>query len=129
IEHPSAYRFGTDGETIYLGTEDGDAIDLLRRRGQPSVFPFDDMLRSLENFTADAVPAFERPSKHIEIQPARMGGWPTIQGTRVPYDEIARLVDFATIYPEDVSHYYPSVSRAAAEDAVDFASKVEAVAS
>ncbi len=127
VVHPSEYRFGTDGRTIYLGTESGEAIDILRRRGQVSLFTFDDMLASFDNFKNEPVPDFYRPTEHLEVKPGRMGGWPTIEGTRVPYDDVARLVDDETVFAEDVELYFPSVSPDAARDAVAFAERVEAV--
>lgn len=127
VEHPSMYRFGVDDATIYLGTEDGEAIDILKRVGQTSLFSFEDMLGSFANFRDVPVPALSRPSRHVELRPQRMGGWPTIEGTRVPFDTIARLVDDDTVRPQDVHLYYPSVSAAAARDAVAFARRVEAV--
>ncbi|HYQ76184.1 DUF433 domain-containing protein [Cellulomonas sp.] len=127
VVHPSEYRFGTDGETVYLGTESGEAIDILRRRGQTSLFTFDDMLSEFRNFKDERVADFARPSAHLEVAPGRVGGWPTIEGTRVPYDDVARLVDNETVFPEDVQAFYPSVSPAAARDAVEFAERVEAL--
>jgi hypothetical protein len=33
-EHPSRYRFGTDGQTIALADDDGNFVDLLENLGQ-----------------------------------------------------------------------------------------------
>lgn len=126
-DHPSRYQFATDGKTIYAGLDDGQAIDLVRRVGQIDMFTFEDLSREFQNFRRVTVPDFRRPSTHIEVRYRRLGGWPTIEGTRIPYDTVANLVDFQTVYPLDVEHYYPSVSSAAAQDAVDFKRRVEAV--
>lgn len=127
VEHPSKYNFGIDDETIYLGTDDGEAIDILKRVGHVTLFSFEDMLQSFPNFKGAPVPNLMKPSEHIEVRPQRVGGWPTIEGTRVPYDTIARLVDGITVHPDDVPDFYPSVTADAAQDAVDFAARVEAV--
>lgn len=127
MDHPSRYRFGVDEDTIYLGTEDGEAVDLLKRVGNVTVFSFQDMLNAFPNFKDTPVPDLGHPSEHVEVRPQRMGGWPTIEGTRVPYDTIARLVDYQTVFPDDVQEFYPSVSADAANDAVAFAARVEAV--
>lgn len=127
VEHPSKYTFGVDDETIYLGTESGEAVDILKRVGHVTLFSFTDMLQSFPNFRGTPVPNLRRPSAHLEVRPQRMGGWPTIEGTRVPYDTIARLVDYQTVTPEDVPDFYPTVTAEAAEDAVSFAARVEAV--
>lgn len=127
VQHASRYRFGWDGDTIFIGTEDGRAVDLLKRVGQPMVFSFEDMLASFANFKQAAVPDFQRPGEHLEVRPGRLGGWPTIEGTRVGYDEVAQLVDYETVFPADVALYYPTVSAEAAIGAINFARRVEAV--
>lgn len=128
FEHPSEFRFGVDEDTIYIGTRSGEAIDILTRVGQPTIFSFEDMLAAFSNFKETPVPELGRPSAHLELRPTRMSGWPTISETRVPYDLIARLVDNKTVFPEDVPDYYPAVSPEAARDAVEFNARVEAVA-
>lgn len=128
FEHPSEFHFGVDGDTIYLGTASGEAIDILKRVGQPTIFSFEDMLAAFSNFKQAPVPELARPSEHLELRPTRMSGWPTISNTRVPYDLIARLVDNKTVFPDDVPDYYPTVSAEAARDAVEFNARVEAVA-
>lgn len=126
-DHPSAYRFGTDGKTI-LVEHDGQALDLVEHPGQIELFTFEDITRQFRNFRGDLVAEFRHPAPNIEVLPRRLGGWPTIERTRVPYDVIANLVDFDTILPEDVPSLYPSVTADAARSAVSFAAKVEALA-
>lgn len=126
FEHPSEFLFGVDDSTIYLGTPDGEAIDILRNVGQPTIFTFEEMLHSFPNFKGTQVPDFHSPEAHIEVHPGRLGGWPTVAKTRIPFNTIAQLVDYETVYPEDVEHYYPTVSADAAQDAVTFQAKVDA---
>lgn len=125
FEHPSQFRFGVDDDTIYLGTEDGEAIDILKKVGHSTLFSFEDMLGAFRNFKETPVPQLSRPSAHLELRPSRMSGWPTIESTRVPFDVIARLVDFETVQPHDVEAFYPGVSPAAALDAVEFHARVQ----
>lgn len=126
VEHPSAYRFGTDGKTIFAEIH-GRVVDLVRRPGQIELFSFEDISRSFTNFRDDVVPDFRRPADGIEVRYQRMGGWPTITGTRVPYDVVANLVDFETVWPEDVPYIYPGVSIGSVEDALHFDERVKAV--
>ena len=130
--HPSEYEFGTDGRTIFLGTPGGEGYDLLKKvtasGAQPMLFPASVMLEAFSNFKGSEVAPLRAPSKYLELDPGRMGGVPTIVGTRVPFDVIARLVDYKTVFPGDVSNFYPSVSPAAAEDARAFSDRIESVA-
>jgi uncharacterized protein (DUF433 family)/DNA-binding transcriptional MerR regulator len=127
-DHPSTYRFGTDGRTIFVEHPDtGDAMDIYKRPGQVNLFPFDDIAGTFQNFREDTVAPFYRPAEHVELRPQRRGGWPTIADTRVDYDVIAQLVDGETITVEDVPTYYPTVSVEAAESAVEFDERIQAV--
>lgn len=126
-DHPSKYHFGTDGETIYVRWADDRAMDLVKRPGQSTLFTFEDVIRPFHNFRDQEVVPLDHPAEHIEVRYARMGGWPTIEGTRVPYDVVADLVDGVTITSEDVSDFYPGVSAEAARSALAFRDRVEAV--
>lgn len=127
-DHPSTYRFGTNGKTIWVELpEDGRAMDLVKRPGQVDLIPFDDIARSFDNFRNETVVDFYRPAPHLRVRPQRLGGWPTIDGTRVAYDTIATLVDGQTITPDDVEHYYPGITPEAAASAVEFDARVRAV--
>ncbi|WP_346007414.1 DUF433 domain-containing protein [Janibacter terrae] len=126
-EHPSRYRFGTDGKTILVETDDGRAMDLVDAPGKIEVFPFAEALGLFRNFRDREVRPLDTPAEGISVRLQRMAGWPTIEGTRIPYDTIADLVDFETVRPEDVPHYYPQVSAEQALQAVDFDRAVEAV--
>lgn len=128
-DHPSAYRFGTDGETIFV--EDASAehavFDLVKHPGQRDIFTFDELTAAFKNFRGDDVVNFHRPAPNLEVQMGRLGGWPTVANTRIPYDTVADLIDGETITVDNVSEYYPSVSPAAARDAIAFDRKVRTV--
>lgn len=127
-DHPSTYRFGTDGRSIFVEhPETGDAMDIYKRPGQVELFSFDDIARAFANFRNDDVVPFYRPAEYVEVRPQRRAGWPTIAGTRVDYDVISQLVDNKTITVDDVPRYYPSVSAEAASDAIGFDARVQAV--
>lgn len=126
-EHPSRYKFGTDGKTIVVGLDDNSVIDLVGKPGQIEIFTFEDISRSFLNFKEAEVRDFRNPGSHIEVRYGRLGGWPTVEKTRVPYDVIANLVDYKTVMPEDVPHYYPSVSPEAALGALEFDEYVKSV--
>lgn len=124
-EHPSAYTFATDGRTIGVVDEmNGQVVDLVRSPGQTSDLSLASAFEKFTTKSGRAVPRFLQPRPRIEVSPRRMGGWPTVQGTRITYDAIADLVDNKTIFPADVPRYYP-VEMADVEDALDFAREVK----
>jgi uncharacterized protein (DUF433 family) len=123
-EHPSKYRFATDGKTIIVDDGAGQVVDLVKRPGQADSFTFEEISEAFQDFRGRDVVDFRRPSRHIEVELKRLGGWPTVIGTRIPYDLVDRLVDNRTLFARDIPDYYPSVSIEAAEGAVLFAEKV-----
>ena len=60
---------------------------------------------------------FEHPAQHLSVHPRTLGGWPVIEGTRVQFDTIARLVDNRTVFVEDIP-LFPRVTVEAAAAAV-----------
>lgn len=127
-EHPSRYRLGTDGDTIVVIDPDSQKpVDLVRNPGNAVHATFADVFHSFEDFRGRPVVDFYRPSEHLQVNLRTLGGWPTVQNTRVPFDLVAQLVDNESVFPEDVTELYPNVSAAAAQDAVEFSAKVAAI--
>ena len=125
-EHPSSYRFFTDGRSIAVGdpNEDDVVVDLVKERGQTTDLTLAAVYDRFETKAGRVVESFLKPKPRLEVNPRRMGGWPTIQGTRITYDTLADLVDDETIRIEDVPKYYP-VSIQDVREALDFAHKVK----
>lgn len=123
-EHPSKYRFATNGDTIVVDHGEGYQIDLVRAPGQLQFHTFAEIMAPFENFRGDQVAHFEQPSQHVSVRLRRLGGWPTVIDTRIPYEAIVSLVDFKTVGPEDVPRYYPNVSAEAAADVLEFHRKI-----
>lgn len=122
-QHPSEYRFGTDGKTIFVDTSDGP-IDLYERPGQINMFTFEEIIESFRGYRDREVPNLHHPHANVEIQLDRIGGQPAVEGTRVQSEFVASLVDYRTIFPEDVSGDFPEVTAEAARDAVNFHQQV-----
>jgi uncharacterized protein (DUF433 family)/DNA-binding transcriptional MerR regulator len=121
-DHLSAYRLVADGSSIYLVAPD-QAIDLVRKKANVVIHEMVDVLRP---FYRDGrhIPDLLRPRDHVTVDPAVRGGLPVIEGTRVPYDEVAALLRDGV--PADrIPDYYPSVTAAAALEAADFADYVD----
>ncbi len=120
--HPSSYTLVAQGGTVFL-LDDGEAVDLL---ADPRQIEFKlslaDIFRPFKNRFGKQVVDFERPRRHLAVREQRLGGWPTIADTRVPYDQVASLM--VDVPAEQVSLFYPGVSARAARDALDFAQSV-----
>ncbi|MET1072597.1 MAG: DUF433 domain-containing protein [Umezawaea sp.] len=123
-KHPSEYSFGTDGKTISAVDADGVGIDLVRYPGQYEAVTLAEIFRPFTTKSGREVVDFLAPRHHLRVDGARMGGWPTIAGTRVAYDTISELMADGRLTAEDVHYYYPSVPVAAVPDAVEFAGLV-----
>ncbi|MGS2588082.1 DUF433 domain-containing protein [Streptomyces hebeiensis] len=121
-EHPAAYTLVTEGASVFR-VEDERAIDLVRRPGQEVLLSLADAFRPFENMQGRQVVDFKRPRPRLEVEAQRLGGWPTIQGTRVPYDSVAKLI-VGGVDPDDVHRFYPSVDSRSAHDAADFHQEV-----
>jgi len=48
-----------------------------------------------------------RPVPGVAVDPEVRGGYPVVEGTRVPYDIVAGLVDDG-LGPEEIAGFYPS---------------------
>jgi uncharacterized protein (DUF433 family) len=122
-EHPSRYSLVDTKGSIIVVQSDGEGVDVLAHPGQSTLARMTEILASFET-SRGVVVDLRRPRQHLEVREQRLGGWPTIEGTRVPFDVVADLIHDGRIPPEEVSAYYPGVSAAAAEDALDFARSI-----
>ncbi len=120
-DHLSSYTLVADGSSIYLAESD-QAVDLVRRKANVVIH---EMVDVLQPFYRDGrhIPPLLRPRAHVTVDSGVRGGVPMIEGTRVPYDEVAALLRDG-LPPERISEYYPSVTPTAALDAADFADYV-----
>ncbi|MGO4859617.1 DUF433 domain-containing protein [Arthrobacter sp. 2MCAF14] len=126
-EHPSSYQLVTDSKTVFLVDGEGpEVVDLVKRRGQTLLLSMADVFAPFTNLQGQDVVDFRYPRTNIEVRERRMGGWPTIAGTRLRYDTVALLLGDGSVDPEDAHYYYPAVTTQAALDAADFDSAVRA---
>lgn len=125
----ASHRFGTDGQTVYTDLpDDAAAMDLVRYPGQMTVFTFAQMTSEFRDWKGRVVPDLANPRAHLAVDEHRIGGWPTIRGTRIPYDTIAALASPGDLSGNDIRYYYPGVSDEAIADAVDFDRTVQRIA-
>lgn len=119
VAHLSEYRLVAEAGSIALVRGPEEAIDLVQRPGQQVVAVMADVLGAF-NAGEHRVPDLYNPRERITIDPEVRGGRPVVAGTRVPYELVAELVSDG-VPAAEVSDYYPSVTEAAALDALDFA--------
>lgn len=124
-DHPSAYQLVSDGSSVFLLEDKDQATDLLRRKGQLVISSLEDIFKGFEHPSGKGkVVDFLAPRPNLEVNEGRLGGYPTIRGTRVAYDSVASLLADGSVSPEDVEDYYPGVSVEAALDAANFGTQV-----
>lgn len=124
-DHPSKYRLHTDGKSVYFH-EEGRSVDLVRKPGQRLLLNLEDVFAPFETLQGSEVVDFRRPRPHLEVREARLGGWPTIENTRVAFDSVAKLLVGDEIAPEDVRRFYPSVTPEGARDAKELYDMIQA---
>ncbi|WP_199731928.1 DUF433 domain-containing protein [Cellulomonas triticagri] len=106
-------------------TDDG-YLDLVANKGSVQLFTLADIYESFTTKQGVQVVDFLHPRPRLHVSARRMGGWPTVDDTRVTFDVIARAVDGVTLTADDVPRFYPGVSPDGAHDAVELASAVAA---
>lgn len=124
-EHPSQYQLRAHGKSIVL-VQQGQAMDLVKSPGSLLLATMDDIFAQFETRSGRRVVDFLAPRPHLDIREKRMGGWPTAENSRVPFDTIAALMATGEVSASEVQHYYPSVTPEAAADAASFADEVAA---
>lgn len=119
-DHPSRYDLVLVSDSIAVLDADADPIDLVRAPGQ-RIANLGEIMRPFTNEDGSQVVDFLKPRKHLAVREQRLGGWPTIDGTRVPFNVVADLMADGTVQPREVRQFYPDVSADAARDAASFA--------
>jgi uncharacterized protein (DUF433 family)/DNA-binding transcriptional MerR regulator len=123
-EHLSRYSLIAAGRDVHWKISDAEAVDLTGIPGQGVLAQMVDILGPFKSMQhRDVVPLYQ-PKPGIQVDPEIRGGYPVIEGTRVPFDLVAGLLEDG-MSPRDVEAFYPSVDAAAARGALDFARYVD----
>jgi uncharacterized protein (DUF433 family)/DNA-binding transcriptional MerR regulator len=129
VQHPSEYVLVKLGKSIGFKRLDGAMIDVGKEPGQELVLgTLADVFAQFETHGKRRVDPLVHPRPQVEVNPDRLGGWPTIKGTRIPYDTIALLIEDGTVSPGEAGDYYPGVTADAARDALDYFQSVAGAA-
>jgi uncharacterized protein (DUF433 family) len=112
------------GKDVVWRISDEVALDLTNNPGNYVIAEMVDILDTFQNASDRTVVPLREPKPGLVVDPEVRGGFPVIEGTRVPYDMVSSLVRDG-VAPEDISDYYPSVGPDAAVGARDFAAYVD----
>jgi uncharacterized protein (DUF433 family)/DNA-binding transcriptional MerR regulator len=122
-EHLAAYQLVALGGDVVWTVSDEDAIALTGRPGQHLIAQMVEILSAFTDRQGREVVPLLQPEPGIRVDPEVRGGYPVVEGTRVPYDLVAGLLaDGMDV--SDVAAFYPSVSAEAAKGALAFAEYV-----
>lgn len=122
--HLSEYALVAMGKDVAWRISSDEAIDLTHSPGQGVLARMVDIFAPFVNMQSQDVVDLCRPKPGISVDPEIRGGFPVVEGTRVPYDLVASLLDDG-VDPSTVADVYPSVSVDGARGAVDFARYVD----
>jgi uncharacterized protein (DUF433 family)/DNA-binding transcriptional MerR regulator len=119
-EHLSSYSLLAVGRDVVWRISSDEAVALT---GQPKNFVIAQMVDILAAFPGmrgrQVVPLYE-PEPGVRVDPEVRGGYPVIDGTRIPYDLVAGLLADG-MSESEATAFYPSVSPEAARGALAFA--------
>jgi uncharacterized protein (DUF433 family)/DNA-binding transcriptional MerR regulator len=117
--HLSAYTLVSIGRDVVWRVSGEEAIALTGAPGQQVIAEMVDILGEFESMSGrPVVPLFE-PHSGVRVDPEVRGGYPVVEGTRVPYDVVAGLLADG-VEPAEISAFYPSVTAEAAQGALGF---------
>jgi uncharacterized protein (DUF433 family)/DNA-binding transcriptional MerR regulator len=122
--HLSSHTLKSAGRTIVWLTEDGDYIDTVEQPGHPGIpVVMEEVFRSFTTADGRTVPDLSNPEDGLSIDNGVRGGYPVLEGTRIPYDTVASLAQDG-LSEADIIDLYPSVAAAGIQGAVKFADLV-----
>lgn len=123
-EHLSAYKLIAVGRDVVWKVSTELAVDLTGQPGHQVIAEMVDILGAFRGARGREVVPLLRPKPGVAVDPEVRGGYPVIEGTRVPYDVVAALLGDG-LGADEVSSFYPSVWPDAANGALDFARYVD----
>jgi uncharacterized protein (DUF433 family) len=123
-EHLSEYSLVAMRHDVVWRISGEEAIDLTRSPGQGLLAHMVDIFAPFVNMQNQDVVDLRQPKPGISVDPEIRGGFPVVDGTRVPYDLVASLLDDGLAMAA-ISDIYPSVSVDAAQGAAAFAHYVD----
>jgi uncharacterized protein (DUF433 family) len=120
--HLSAHRMhAIPRQTAVWISPDGDYIDVVERPGQGAFkVVMDDVFNAFTASNGRRVPDLRQPTHGVVIDPEVRGGFPVLDGTRVPFTVIAGL-RAEGLAPDEIAELYPAVRPSDVAGAVQLA--------
>ncbi len=118
--HLSEFCLVATGQGVVWLSASGEAIDLSDKPDHEVLAHMSDIIAPFVNLRNENVVDLRRPAPGVCVDPGIRSGFPVIEGTRIPYDLVAGLVD-DNYGAADIADIYPSVTVDAARGAGDFA--------
>lgn len=130
-QHPATHlsahslRAGPGGRTIVWIADDGDFVDVVEHPGQPGIRVVMEQVFS-EFMTEDGrkVPDLRVPAPGLTIDREIRGGYPVLQGTRLPYDAVSSLAADG-LTDSEIIEIYPTATPEGIAGAKQFAEMIE----
>lgn len=112
------------GRTAVWISPKGDYVDVIERPGHAALkVVIEDIFRSFTTRDGRYVPDLTEPTEGVTIDPEVRGGFPVIEGTRIPFNVVAGLhADGMT--PAEIAELYPAVTEAEVMGATQLAELV-----
>lgn len=121
VQHLSSYQLVALGGDVVWRISAQEAVALTgATQGQQVIAQMVDILGKFPNMHGRLVVPLSRPTPGVAVDPEVRGGYPVVDGTRIPYDLVASLLDDG-VPPADIRQYYPSVGVDGAKGAEEFA--------
>jgi uncharacterized protein (DUF433 family)/DNA-binding transcriptional MerR regulator len=121
--HLSAHEVKAEpgGGTAFWISPDGEYLDVLQRPGQGGLkVVMDDVFNSFTTSDGRRVPSLREPTTGVTIDPDVRGGYPVIEGTRIPFHLVVGL-QADGMPAEEIAELYPSVTSADVDGAAELA--------
>jgi uncharacterized protein (DUF433 family) len=124
--HLSAHRVNAvpGGQTAVWVGADGSYVDVVERPGQGGLkIVMDDVFKSFRTRAGRFVPDLAAPADGVSVDPEVRGGYPVIEGTRIPFNIVAGL-HADGLQADEIAMLYPSVTPREVEGASSLAALV-----
>lgn len=129
-QHPDTHlslhklKAGPGGKTIVWISEDGDFVDVVEHPGQPGIkVVMEQVFGEFQTEDGRTVPDLRMPARGVTIDREVKGGYPVLEGTRLPFDAISSLAEDG-LNDDEIIAIYPTATPTGIAGAKEFASMI-----
>ena len=110
-DHPAAYEFAVGSVAAVSRCGRMRVHGPREEPGQYQFYTLADVFRPFNNRNDEMIVDFQKPRPTLRSTQRKLGGWPTIDGTRVPFDIVAdALSGDLPLSSDQVQAFYPGES-------------------